>query len=198
MRTETFLFHYSIIYLQHLVQCLAWIFDKWTNDGIEQGCLITLSIKWYALQYYTGKSIEQYSPWIQASFINFLGLPWTCLVAQTVKNPHPVQETWIQSLGQKEPVEKGKAAHSSILAWRIPWTEEPGSLHSTGHKSQTWLSDQAWAYRITIAPFSFNAPQGFLLAQCCCSVTKPCPTLCYCMDCGMPGSSALPYLLEFA
>ena len=120
------------------------------------------------------------------------------LVAQTVKNPPVMQETWIQSLGQKQPVEKGKAAHSSILAWRIPWTEEPGSLHSTGHKSQTWLSDQAWAYRITIAPFSFNAPQGFLLAQGCCSVTKPCPTLCYCMDCGMPGSSALPYLLEFA
>jgi len=58
-------------------------------------------------------------------------------VAQTVKNPPAMQETWVQSLGQKDPMEKGMATHSTILAWRIPWTEEPGSLHSTGHKSQT-------------------------------------------------------------
>ena len=45
------------------------------------------------------------------------------LVAQLVKNPPAVQETWIQSLGWEDPLEKGKATHSSILAWRIPWTE---------------------------------------------------------------------------
>ena len=54
------------------------------------------------------------------------------LVAQTVKNPHAVQETWIQSLGWEDPLEKGTATHSGILAWRIPWTEEPGRLQSMG------------------------------------------------------------------
>ena len=43
-----------------------------------------------------------------------------------------MQETWVQSLGQKDPLEKEMATHSSILAWRIPWTEEPGGLQSMG------------------------------------------------------------------
>ena len=47
---------------------------------------------------------------------------WASLVAQLVKNPPAMQETWVQSLGWKDPLEKGKATHSSILAWRIPWT----------------------------------------------------------------------------
>ena len=51
-----------------------------------------------------------------------------------VKNLHAIQETWVQSLGQEDPLEKEVAAHSSIFAWRIPWTEEPGGLQSTGHK----------------------------------------------------------------
>jgi len=46
----------------------------------------------------------------------------------TVKNLPAMQETWVQSLGQEDPLEKGMAMHSSILAWRIPWTEEPGGL----------------------------------------------------------------------
>ena len=45
-----------------------------------------------------------------------------------VKNPLAEQETWVRSLGWEDPLEKGMAAHSSILAWRIPWTEEPGGL----------------------------------------------------------------------
>ena len=47
---------------------------------------------------------------------------WASLVAQLVKNPPAVLETWVQSLGWEDPLEKGKATHSSILAWRIPWT----------------------------------------------------------------------------
>ena len=46
----------------------------------------------------------------------------------TIKNLPAMQETWVQSLGWKDPLEKGMATHSSILAWRIPWTEEPGGL----------------------------------------------------------------------
>ena len=47
---------------------------------------------------------------------------WASLVAQLVKNPPAMQETWVQSLGWEDPLEKGMATHSSILAWRIPWT----------------------------------------------------------------------------
>ena len=49
-----------------------------------------------------------------------------------VKNPPAMQETQVQSLGQEDPLEKGMATHSSILAWRMPWTEEPGGLQSVG------------------------------------------------------------------
>ena len=55
---------------------------------------------------------------------------WAFLVAQTVKNPPVMQETWVRFLGWEDPLEKEMATHSSILAWRIPWTEEPGGLQS--------------------------------------------------------------------
>ena len=59
-----------------------------------------------------------------------------------VKNLPADQETWVRSLGQEDPPEKEMATHSSILAWRITWTEEPGGLQSTGlQKSWTWLSN---------------------------------------------------------
>ena len=54
------------------------------------------------------------------------------LVAQIVKNLPVMQETWVQSLGQEDPLEKRTATQSSILAWRISWTEEPGGLQSLG------------------------------------------------------------------
>ena len=66
---------------------------------------------------------------------------WASLVAQLVKNQPAMWETWVQSLGWEDPLEKGMATHSSILAWRIPWTEEPGELQSMGsQKSWTQLS----------------------------------------------------------
>ena len=54
------------------------------------------------------------------------------LVAQAGKNLPPMQETWVRSLGQEDALEEGMTTHSSILAWRIPWTEEPGGLRSMG------------------------------------------------------------------
>ena len=54
-----------------------------------------------------------------------------------VKNPPEVQDTWVQSLGQEDPLEEGMATHSSILVWEIPWTEESGGLQSMGSQSQT-------------------------------------------------------------
>ena len=61
-----------------------------------------------------------------------ISVGWASLVAQTVKNLPAMQETQVQSLGQKDTLEKGMATHSSILAWRIPRTEEPGGLQSMG------------------------------------------------------------------
>ena len=65
---------------------------------------------------------------IWASYTTYMAF----VVAQTVKNPPAVQETQVRSLGREDPLEKGMATHSSILAWRIPWTEEPSLLQSTG------------------------------------------------------------------
>ena len=54
------------------------------------------------------------------------------MMAQMVKNLPTVQETWVRSLGWEDPLEEGMAIYSSIFAWRIPWTEEPGGLKSMG------------------------------------------------------------------
>ena len=56
-------------------------------------------------------------------------------MAQTVKNLPAIQETWVLSLGQEDPLEKGVATHSSILTWEVPWTEEPGGI-------QPWRSQR--------------------------------------------------------
>ena len=69
-------------------------------------------------------------------------ISWASLVAQMVKNLPTMQETWVPSVGQEDPLEKVMATHSSVLAWRIPWTEEPGRLQSmrlqkAGHDWET-------------------------------------------------------------
>ena len=68
---------------------------------------------------------------------------WASLVAQMVKNPPAMPETWVWSLDWGDSLEKGIATHSSILAWRIPWTDEPGELQSMGSQSRSRPSD--WA-----------------------------------------------------
>ena len=57
---------------------------------------------------------------------------WTSLVAQTVKRQSTMWDTWVRSLGREDPLEKEMAIHSSTIAWKIPWTEEPGRLQSMG------------------------------------------------------------------
>ena len=81
------------------------------------------------LKHHTGKLSY---PWSITEFRNELVSQWASLVAQTVTNLPAMQETQVQSLGQEESLEKGMATHSSILDWRIPWTEEPGRLQSMG------------------------------------------------------------------
>ena len=63
---------------------------------------------------------------------------WASVVAQLVKNPSAVWKTWIRSLGWEDPLEKGKAIHSSILAWRIPWTVRSVGLRRVGHSWATF------------------------------------------------------------
>ena len=67
--------------------------------------------------------------WWPPSLVSTL---WTSLVAQTVKRLPTMWETRVQSLGREDLLEKEMATHSSILAWKIPWTEEPGGLQSMG------------------------------------------------------------------
>ena len=62
---------------------------------------------------------------------------WASLVAKLAKNLPAMQETWVQSLSQGDPLEKKLATHSSTVSWRIPWTEEPGRLQSMGLQSRT-------------------------------------------------------------
>ena len=64
--------------------------------------------------------------------MRFLKIPDLSLVAQRVKHLLAMQETWVRSLGREDPLEKEMATHSSILAWRIPWMEEPGGLQPMG------------------------------------------------------------------
>ena len=68
----------------------------------------------------------------KAHFNIVLSCLWASLVAQRLKPLPPMQETWVRSLGQEDPLEKEMVTPSSILAWIIPWTEEPGRLQSMG------------------------------------------------------------------
>ena len=83
---------------------------------------------------------------------------WASLVAQMVKNPPAMQETWVQSLGWEDPLEEDMATHCSILAWRIPWTEEPCGLWSMGSqgvghglatKHTTYINESIYNYGIS-------------------------------------------------
>ena len=90
---------------------------------------------------------------------NLLQYSWASLVVQTIKNPPAMQEIWVPSLGQEDPLEEGMASHSSILAWRIPWTEEPGGLQSVGSQRVTteWLVPHingiVFAYNLCISSY---------------------------------------------
>ena len=66
--------------------------------------------------------------------LKYYFIVWASLVALMVNNPPAMPETWVRSLGWEDLLEKGMATHSSTLAWRIPWTEEPGGLQSISHR----------------------------------------------------------------
>ena len=90
-------------------------------------------------------------PHAEDRLLYILAWPGASLVAQMVKNLPQVQEIWVQSLGWEDPLEKGMATHSSFLAWKIPWTEEPGGLQSVGSQRVR----QSWAANT----FTFTCPK---------------------------------------
>ena len=104
-----------------------WLYTK----GNSPSSVSTWVILFWAMGH-TGVLLESLTEWHL----------WASLVAQMVKNLPAKQETQVVSLGQEDPLEKGMATHSSILAWRISWTEEPGGLQSI--ESQRVRQD--WAY----------------------------------------------------
>jgi len=110
-------------------------------------------------------------------------LNWPCderasLVAQMVKNLSATQETWVQSLGQEDPLQKGMATHSSIPTWRIPWAEEPGRVQSKGSQrvGHYWQTNTN-ALVISDALGKRDARIGFsiCISMCCrrCTPTSP-------------------------
>ena len=87
---------------------------------------------------------------------------WASLVAQMLKNLPAIQETWIRFLDWEYPLEKGMATHSSILAWRIPWTEEPGRLQSMGLQrvKHDWMRHFS-LFGVTVSYRSLSLSIGF-------------------------------------
>ena len=90
---------------------------------------------------------------------------WTSLVAQSVKKLPAVQDTWVRSLGWGDPLEKKMATHSRILAWRIPRTEEPGRLQSTGWQrvGQDWVTNYTHTHTHTHTHRSERFGENFLV-----------------------------------
>ena len=78
------------------------------------------------------------------------------LVAQRLKRLPSMRETWVQFLGWEDALEKEMATHSSILAWRIPWTEEPGGLQSTGSQRVGHDWAQTWCLNLTYSNYCFS------------------------------------------
>ena len=101
---------------------------------------------------------------------------WASLIAQLVKNLPAMQETWVRFLGWEDPLEKEMATHSSILAWRIPWTEEPGGLRSIGlqesdmteqlnHQTMLILEIYIYTYTYTYIPLNIRFNLGLITEE---------------------------------
>ena len=93
-----------------------------------------------------------------------------------VKNPPAVPETWVPSLGREDPLEKSMATLSSILAWKIPWTEEPGGLQSTGRKLDPTerLSTRHRVVNSVERSARTEACDGSVTAHLCCAPQSSC------------------------
>ena len=137
------------------------------------GCFWACSIRWSP----TIRSSSQAMALLRTSLLFGSTQPRASLVAQPVKIPPAMQETWVQSLGWEDALEKGMATPCSILAWWIPWTEAPGGLQST--RSQRvehdwsdsvhyweqpwprWLGSQVTQFRSSVQPWAQQGPCSY-------------------------------------
>ena len=110
-----------------------WSFSFSIIPSKEHPRLISFSMDWLDLLAVQGtlKSLLQHHS-SKISILHHSASLWTSLVARMAKRPFTMQETWVQALGWEDPLEKEMAIHSSTIARKIPWTEEPGRLHSIG------------------------------------------------------------------
>ena len=115
----------------------AWSLNDLEEEPLQKPGHLPSTILW-AQTNKTKKTFYWFKPWNYEIW----GIPWTSLVAQTVKRLPTMWEARVQFLGREDLLEKEMVTHSSILAWKIPWTEEPGRaiVHGVA-KSRTWLSD---------------------------------------------------------
>ena len=123
-----------------------------------------------------------------------------------LQNLPATQETQLRSLGQEDPLEKGMSTHSSILAWRTPFTEDPAGLQSMGlqkldmTEQLTHTHTHTYTHTLREAIWCNSLFFSFAVSCCCCCCLgfKPCLTLCNPMDCHTPGLPILHYFPEFA
>ena len=152
LNSEFFIWKSSVLFSSHLclslrglrsqitwVQVLTLSFPAvWAGQVLASSVLITSYVIGYQrssspdIQKSTFPTVD--SQWYQLSLLLLSSFQKrrASLVAQRLKRLPAVRETWVRSLGWEDPLEKEMTTHSSILAWRIPWTKEPGGLQSTG------------------------------------------------------------------
>ena len=138
--------------MAHMVKKLPAVWETWVwslgwEDPLEEGLaahsnILAWRISWMEepgrLQSMASQRVGH--DWPQKQQHTYM---WGFLAAQMVKSLPAMQETWVWSLGQVDPLEKGMATFSSILTWRIPWTEEPGGLQSMGSQRvwHNWMTN---------------------------------------------------------
>ena len=124
----------------------TWLSD-WTTTASRGTELRSLSINpyrdWLFLSIlWACDGSRELDTWVMPSKYLLSDFQWASLVAQMVKNLPGMWETWVPSLGQEDPLVKRMATHSSILTWRIPWTEEPAGYNLWDHKeSDDWVNN---------------------------------------------------------
>ena len=129
-----FIFSFQTTQLSESWDLIEYFSKRWLGSkaglGRQTGILYVFQIK---------LSYDCYTTFFSLCLLWHMG---ASQVDSVVKNPPAKQETWVWSLGWEDPMEKEMATRSRILAWEIPWTEEPGRLQSMGsRKSQIWLSN---------------------------------------------------------
>ena len=138
----------TIVLISHLASLCSKSFKRGFNSTW------TKNFQMYNLGFWRGRGprcqianicwiVEKAREFQKNIYFCFIG---ASLVSQRLKHLPAMRETWVRSLGQEDPLEKEMATHSSILAWRIPWMEEPGGLWSMGSQSRTRLSNFTFTF----------------------------------------------------